>query len=169
MRINTPSFACSRRWFCDLFCKQTVFVSHSSSFSFSSSPSPARLLSVSSPNNFLTCILPPFEMHTRLPPPSPPLHHPLGPFRGNCGLGCFINRAVRVGFAGGGCDSMAGTATVFSLLLFASLAMVARGPRTRYKARGAQPCRHGIRLGAALVLHTWTVRRPRAWAHATCG
>lgn len=76
---------------------------------------------------FLTCILSPFEMHTRLPPPSPPLHYPLGPFRGNCGLGCFINRAVRVGFAGGGCDSMAGNATVFSLLLFASLAMVAHG------------------------------------------
>lgn len=70
---------------------------------------------------FLTCILSPFEMHTRLPPPSPPLHYPLGPFRGNCGLGCFINRAVRVGFAGGGCDSMAGNATVFFLCFFSLL------------------------------------------------
>ncbi|KAL6690310.1 hypothetical protein J3F84DRAFT_215356 [Trichoderma pleuroticola] len=131
----------------------------------------ARLLSVSSPSNFLTCISSPLEMHTRLPPPSPPLHYPLGPFRGNCGLGCFINRAVRVGFARGGCDSMAGNATVFFLCFFSLLFQPwsHEGTRTRYKARGAQPCRHGIRLGAALVLHTWSVRRPRAWAHAMCG
>lgn len=61
---------------------------------------------LSSPtNNFLTCICSPFDLHAHLPPPSPssaPLPSPasggpLGPFRGNCGLGCFISRAVRVG------------------------------------------------------------------------
>ncbi|KAL9484382.1 hypothetical protein ACSS6W_003171 [Trichoderma asperelloides] len=65
-------------------------------------------------NNFLTCISSPFEAarppahHPPLVPPSPASAGLLGPFRGNCGLGCFINRAVRVGLC---CSRCAGAGT----------------------------------------------------------